>query len=260
MNRRVRLGVLCGALLCVAPLAASRLAAQQLTLPFTVGEALSYEVRIARLGDVGKGRMWIEGPVVEQGVPTWRMRFEMEAGKGPIHASDRTSSWFDPRRFAILRFQKQERHVLSRSDEHVTIDRDNHRWSDADGGGGALGSEFPLDELSFLYLLRTLPLDRDTVIRVDRHFDARRNPTIVRIVGRDTLTTPAGIFRTRIVEIEVRDPKRYKGTGKIRIHLAESDCHVPVRIESRMPVLGITTLTLTGWSHSPRYPGALPCN
>lgn len=265
MNRRVRLGVLCGALLCVAPLAASRLAAQQLvaqqlSLPFTVGEALSYEVRIARLGDVGKGRMWIEGPVVEQGVPTWRMRFEMEAGKGPIHASDRTSSWFDPRRFAILRFQKQERHVLSRSDEHVTIDRDNHRWSDADGGGGALGSEFPLDELSFLYLLRTLPLDRDTVIRVDRHFDARRNPTIVRIVGRDTLTTPAGIFRTRIVEIEVRDPKRYKGTGKIRIHLAESDCHVPVRIESRMPVLGITTLTLTGWSHSPRYPGALPCN
>ena len=235
------------------------LPAQELSLPFAVGEALVYRVRIARVGDVGKGRMWIEGPVVEQGVQTWRMRFEMEAGKGPFHATDRTSSWFDPQRFAILRFEKQERHVLSRSDEQVTIDRTDQRWTDADGGGGALGSEFPLDELSFMYLLRTLPLERDTVLRVDRHFDARRNPTIVRIMGRDTLTTPAGIFRTRIIEMEVRDPKRYKGTGIIRIHLDESDCHVPVRIESRMPVLGITTLTLTGWSHSPVYPGALPC-
>jgi hypothetical protein len=255
VTRRRLLGALCGAALLAAPLGA-----QQFSLPFGVGEALNYQVRVARIGDVGKGRMWIEGPVVEQGVPTWRMRFEMEAGKGPIRATDRTSSWFDPRRFAILRYEKQERHVLSRSDEHVTIDPSSGRWADADGGGGALGSEFPLDELSFLYLLRTLPLERDTVIRIDRHFDARRNPTIVRIVGRDTLTTPAGIFRTRVIEMEVRDPKRYKGTGTIRIHLDATDCHVPVRIESRMPVLGITTLTLTGWSHSPIYPGALPCD
>ncbi|MCE9603066.1 MAG: DUF3108 domain-containing protein [Gemmatimonadetes bacterium] len=258
MNHRCRSLLLSGAVMFAAPLVAP-LPAQQLSLPFAVGEALVYQVRIARVGDVGTGRMWIEGPVVEQGVPTWRMRFEMDAGKGPIHATDRTSSWFDPRRFAILRYEKQERHVLSRSDEHVTIDRAERRWTDADGGGGALGSEFPLDELSFLYLLRTLPLERDTVIRVDRHFDARRNPTVVRIMGRDTVTTPAGIFRTRIIEMEVRDPKRYKGTGMIRIHLDESDCHVPVRIESRMPVLGITTLTLTGWTHSPVYPGALPC-
>ncbi len=248
------------AVLIAAGLFAAPLPAQQFSFPFSVGEALNYRVRIARLGDVGTGRMWIEGPVEEQGVPAWRMRFEMNAGKGPIRATDRTSSWFDPRRFAILRFEKQERHVLSRSDEHVTIDRSTHRWTDADGGSGALGSEFPLDELSFLYLLRTLPLERDTVIRIDRHFDASRNPTIIRIVGRDTITTPAGIFRTRTIVMEVRDPKRYRGTGTIKIHLDENECHVPVRIESRMPVLGITTLTLTGWTHSPRYPGALPCD
>lgn len=245
-------------LLCLLALTAP-VSAQEHSLPFKVGEALNYQVRIARMGDVGTGRMWIEGPVVEQGVPTWRIRSEIDAGKGPIHASDRTSSWLDPLRMAILRFEKQERHILSRSDEHVTVDRASHRWTDADGGSGVLGSALPLDELSFIYFLRTLPLERDTVIRVDRHFDATRNPTIVRIAGRDTIRTPAGIFRTRIIEMEVRDPKRYKGTGTIRIFLDEAACHVPVRIESRMPVLGITTLTLTGWSHSPRYPSALPC-
>lgn len=260
MTRLVRRLRLFG-LAATALLPATRsLAAQEFSHPFAVGEALTYQVRVQRVGDVGTGKMWIEGPVVEQGVPVWRMRFEMTAGKGPIRASDRTSSWFDPRRFAILRYEKEERHVLSRSDEKVHIDRAQHRWSDEEGPAGTLGSEQPLDELSFLYFLRTLPMERDTTFRIDRHFDAARNPTIVRLVGRDTLTTPAGIFRTRIIEMEVRDPKRYKGTGTIRIHLNEGDCRVPVRIESRMPVLGVTTLTLTGWSHSPRYPAALPCS
>ena len=228
-------------------------------LPFAIGEALNYQVRVSRMGDVGTGRMWIEGPMLEGGVSVWRIRSEINAGKGPIRATDRTSSYFDPVRRATVRFTKEEHHVLSNSEEDVRIDRTARRWTDEEGPSGPLASDAPLDELSFLYVLRTLPLDRDTVLRLDRHFDAARNPTIVRIVGRDTLTTPAGLFRTRVVEMEVRDPKRYKGTGVIRIHLYEGGCHIPIRIESRMPVLGITTLTLTGWAHSPLYPANVPC-
>ncbi|MBX7117427.1 MAG: DUF3108 domain-containing protein [Gemmatimonadaceae bacterium] len=229
------------------------------TLPFTPGEALTYQVRISRLGDVGTGRMWVEGPLAQPGPPIWVLRSEISAGKGPIRATDRTSSWFDPQRMAIVRFEKVEHHVLSNSEERVTIDRAGHRWTDAEGPHGTLASDQPLDELSFLYFLRTLPVDRDTVLRIARHFDADRNPTIVRVVGTDTITTPAGTFRTRVIEMEVRDPKRYKGTGIIRLHLYDGGCHIPIRIESRMPVLGITTLTLTGWTHAPQYPLALPC-
>jgi hypothetical protein len=163
--------------------------AQEFSLPFAVGEALNYQVRIARLGDVGTGRMWIEGPVVEQGVPVWRLRSEINAGRGPIRATDRTSSWLDPRRMAIMRFKKEEHHVLSKSEEDVSIDRATHRWQDEDGTNGALGSEQPLDELSFLYFLRTIPIDRDTVLRFDRHFDPARNPTMVHVKGEETLTT-----------------------------------------------------------------------
>jgi hypothetical protein len=230
------------------------------TLPFQPGEALTYQVRVSRVGDVGTGRMWIEGPLLEGSALVWRLRFEMEAGKGPIRAFDRTTSWLEPERFGIVRFDKIERHVLSRSEERVRIDLHAGRWSDSDGRSGPLGSDAPLDELSFIYLLRTLPLDSGAVIRLDRHFDASRNPTIVRVVGRDTLSTPAGIFRTRIVEMEVRDPKRYRGTGTIRIHIDEGGCRMPIRIESRMPVLGVTTLTLTSWLHPPPYPGAELCD
>jgi hypothetical protein len=245
--------------LCVLLLAAApALAAQTAPLPFAVGERLEYRVVLSVLGDVGSGVMRIE-PDSGSGGRLWVMRFEMDAGKGPIRAIDRTASWFDPLRFAIERFEKRERHPLSRSVEVVTIDRAARTFTDSGKPPLALGAELPLDELSFLYLLRTLPLAADTTLRVDRHFDPARNPTIVRVRAGEVIETPVGLFRTRLVEMEVRDPKRYRGTGTIRIHLSDDDCRIPVRIESRMPVFGVTTLTLAGWSHPPPYPGALSC-
>jgi hypothetical protein len=228
--------------------------------PFAIGESLEFRVKVGRLGDIGTARMWIEGPDTVSGVPTWRLRFETEAGKGPFRGSDRTSSWLDPVTFSTLRFEKRERHLLSRSEEQVSIDRATQRWGDDDGKSGPLASSVPLDELSFMYFLRTLPLGRDTTMTFTRHYDEARNPTIVRVIGHDTLTTPAGIFRTAIVEMEVRDPKHYQGTGTIRIYFSEGACRMPVRIESRMPLLGATTLTLTGWAHPPMYPGAVVCD
>lgn len=227
--------------------------------PFPIGEALEYRVHVAVGGNVGQGQMRVEGPVVEQGVSTWKLVFELEAGRGPIRAVDRTSSWLDPLRFASLRYEKTERHPLSRSEERVVMDLVAGTWRDGEDAPKPLGSPLPLDELSFIYFLRTLPLEKDTTFSFERHFDASRNPTVVHIRGEEVVETSVGIFRTRIVEMEVKDPKRYRGTGTVRINIAVSDCHVPVRIRSSMPLLGATTLTLTGWVSPPRYPGALPC-
>lgn len=236
------------------------MAAQPRDLPFGPGEALRFDVKVAPMGTVGEGRMWIEGPVTIEGIATWRMRFELHAGVGPIKGRDRTSSWFDPATGGILRYEKHEDHPLSKSEERVVIHRASGRWEDTHAGtSGPLGSDRPLDELSFLYHLRTLPLERDTTFELHRHFEVARNPVVITIRGREVITTPAGIFRTRVVEMVVRDPKRYKGTGRLRIHLDEDVCRVPVRIESRMPRLGTTTLVLKGWSSPPRYPGAIDC-
>lgn len=227
--------------------------------PFFIGEALDYSVHVSVGGTVGTGQMRVEGPVVERDVVTWRLVFELEAGRGPIRATDRTVSWLDPKRFIALRFEKTERHPLSRSEERVVIQPDSGLFRDADGARHDLGSALPLDELSFMYFLRTLPLDRETVFTIARHFDPDRNPTEVHVKGEELVTTPVGIFRTRLVEMHVRDPKRYRGTGIIRLNIDLADCRVPVRIVSRMPILGATTLTLVGWAHPPRYPGAMPC-
>jgi hypothetical protein len=213
---------------------------------FAMGEVLDYRVNVSRAGNVGQGQMRVEGPVMERGTLTWRLVFVMQAQRGPIKAIDRTTSWIDPTIFATTRFENTERHPLSRDQETVEIDANSSTWTRNNGASQALATPLPLDELSFMYFLRSLPLEHDGTFTFSRHFDAARNPTVVHLRGEEMVDTPAGVFRTRILDMHVRDPKRFQGAGAIRINLDMTGCHMPVRITSRMPIVGTTTLTLTG--------------
>ena len=102
----------------------------------------------------------------------------------------------------------------------------------------------PLDELSFIYYVRTLPLDSDSILRVVRHYDTERNPVEIRVLRRDSVLTEAGLFHTIVVEMRVKERGHYDGQGTIRIHLSDDARRLPVRIESNVPVLGETVLTL----------------
>jgi Protein of unknown function (DUF3108) len=221
-------------------------------LPFAVGERLTYRAHAARLGVTGRGTMWIEGPVSVRGRSVYLLRFDFQAGLGPVKAVDRTQSWFDPLAMASLRFHKHERHPLSTHTERIELFPERRRWEADDGRAGESLTDAPLDELSFMYFIRTLPLTPDSSYRLDRHFEAERNPASVRVVGHDSLTTPAGEFRTIVVELRVKDPRRYRGEGVIRINLSDDDRRLPVRIESTMPIIGHAVLTLE--SHSEGLP------
>ena len=221
-------------------LASSPLAAR----PFYVGERLEYAVRLSGVGLKGKGAMWTDGPAMVRGVETWVLHFGFKAKLGPVKVSDMTESWLDPRAMAALRFVKRERHPFSSMDEDIAMFPAEKRWSAADGRKGDAITDAPLDELSFIYFLRTIPLAADSVYRFDRHFDAQRNPTTVKVVRRESLNVGAGTFAAVLVEMRVRDPARYRGEGVIRIHFSDDARRLPLRIESTLPVAGTAVLTL----------------
>ena len=223
-------------------------------LPFSVGERLTYRIKVGKMGNVGRGSMWIEGPVDVRGTDAVLLRFDFEAGIGPVRAVDRTKSWLDLRWMRSLRFWKHERHPLSRHDESVELYPAERRYEEAGGERGESPTDSPLDELSFMYFLRTIPLEKDTTYSFNRHFSAERNPTTLRVVGTERLETAAGTFETIVVEMRVRDPRRYRGEGVIRINLTDDHCRLPVRIESAMPVVGRAIMTLEHHTH-----GEAPC-
>lgn len=215
-------------------------------LPFAPGEKLTLRGKV-HTGVSGGGTLWIEGPVEVRGTPTWLLHSDMEGRVGPLRATDRNASWLDPVRMTSLRYTARERHIVSRHDDAVDIFGSEKRWRSENGAEGATSTALPLDELSFLYFVRTLPLVVDTVITAARHYDPARNPTVVRITGREEVEVGAGRFRAVVLEMRVRDPRRYKGEGVIRIHLSDDSCRLILRLDSRVPEAGPATLELQSY-------------
>jgi hypothetical protein len=225
-------------------LSAAYLHAQSAELPFAIGERLRYTVSAGKLGSIGEGVMSVDGPVDVRGTAALVLRSDVHARVGFLKTSERAESWIDPTRMAALRYSKRARGPFARGDEHVELYPNDQRWEDQRGRVGESPTSQPLDELSFIYYMRTLPLAADTVDTVVRHYDRDRNPIRLRVVGRDTIHTKAGTFATVSVEMRVRDRERYGGEGVIRIHFSDDVNRYPVRIESSVPVLGKTVLTL----------------
>jgi len=221
--------------------------AQSRALPFAVGEKFEYVAR-APHGLRGKATMWIEGPVAVRGVETMVLRFDFSTKVGFVTISDRTTSWLDPLHMAAMRFDKKEVRFLARHNEHVEMEPATREWTEADGRTGRSPTSQPLDELSFIYWLRTVSLEPGESMTLERHFDPARNPTVIRSLGRGRVETPLGTFTTREVEMRVRDARNYKGEGVIRFSFSDDSCRRPVRIESTIPDAGTVVMTLASAS------------
>ncbi len=215
-------------------------------LPFAPGERFEYIGRAH--GVSARGSMRVDGPSDLRGTAVWTLHSDMEGKLGFLRGSDRSVSWIDPARMSALRYSTRERHVTSKHDDDVDIFPGERRWAAKSGLEGPVASDAPLDELSFLYYVRTLPLVEVGTTSMTRHFDAARNPTVVRVVTREDVTVGAGTFHAIVVELRVRDTRRYRGEGTIRIHLSDDACRLILRLESAVPDAGKATLALQSYS------------
>ena len=228
----------------------TKLVSAQATLPFGPGERLTYHVRVDKMRASGRGTMWIEGPTELRGASTLLLRSAVEVGIGPIKAIDKTDSWFDPSRMTALKFEQRHRYLFSRRSADVDLYPDEMRWTNSAGTSGTTQTDAPLDELSFIYYIRTLALDVDSSFSLNRHYDASRNPVCISVAGRDNVRIPLGDFPVIVVELRVKDP-RFTGEGIIRLYLSDDADRIPVRIESTLPGLGSAVFTLETFARAP---------
>jgi hypothetical protein len=214
------------------------------SLPFGAGERLTFGIHTAKFGNVGHAVMTLSGPVDVRGSQTVLASFDASAGIAFLKGRDATRSWFDPLRMTSLRYQKTERRPFSSHVDSVEIFPGLHHWDAARGDSGSTVSAVPLDELSFIYFLRTLTLAPDSLYAFDRQYDNRRPPTTVRVVKRELITTPAGEFSTVEYEVRVTDARDFGSKDVLFLWISEDRCRLPVRIESVMPFLGNGIMTL----------------
>jgi hypothetical protein len=225
--------------------------ASEPSLPFAVGETLDYRVKIPIFGTVGKAVFRIEGPVAYRGEEVLLLRSDVTTKWGPVRGNSASMSWFDPDRLLSLRFEKDERQPAYHDEENVELFPSSRRFELASGVGGDMPTDAPLDELSFIYFLRTMELLPDSTVRFTRHYDVARNPTIVRLLRRESVETALGWDEALVIEMRVRHPRHYKGEGVIRIHLSDDPRRIPLKIESSAPATGKVTLVLERYTPPP---------
>jgi hypothetical protein len=209
------------------------------SFPFAPGEACVYRGS-GPLGRMGSGTFAVDADAASGG---WLMRFDFRGRMGPVGVENHTRSWFDPGETASVRFTKMERSPISTRRQDVRMDARTRRWTGTEENG-AMPTGSPLDELSFVYFLRTLRLADGDAYSFDRHYDAARNPVRVRVVGRGALRVPAGDFPAVQVEMRVRDAHHYDREGVILIHFTDDARRIPLRMESRLPLAGRVVLSL----------------
>jgi hypothetical protein len=225
-----------GAVLLAASAAGQRGASP---LPFAPGEACVYRGS-GPLGRMGSGTMAVEA---DGAGGTWLMRFDFRGRLGIVGVENHTRSWFDPGETASVRFTKLERSPISTRRQDVRMDPASRRWT-GEREAGAMPTTAPLDELSFVYFLRTLRLAEGDSYSFDRHYDTARNPVRVRVIGRGPVRVPAGELPAIEVEMRVRDAHHYDREGVIRIHFTDDTRRIPLRMESQIPVAGRMVLQL----------------
>jgi hypothetical protein len=224
--------------LLVSPIAP----AERRDLPFAPGEVLIYDARVSVFGRVGEATLRVDSSCRIRDRSALRLSFDVNGGPSFLRVEDETRSWIDATTLATLRYEKREQSPLGSHEESVTVAAEGQRWRDVSGRTFETGSAVPIDELSLLYFIRTLPLRTGDTDLGAGHFDARRNPVELRVRGRSEVEVPAGRFSVIDVELKVRDPRRYPGTGVIRIQLTDDERRVPVRIRTSLP--GSTPVTL----------------
>lgn len=216
---------------------------QEAARPFAAGEALPYTVKLGSFGGSGTGHLRVEEAAPLRGEPVVLLRFDFETRVGPFKVKHHSRSWLSTTRMASLRYEVDEQVPVGAKNDRVELFPETRRWEGRRAHGISPSAE-PLDELSFIYALRTLPLAPGHIYSLERHYDAKRNPVKVRVLRREPLRVPAGEFDTILVEMEVSDPDRYGGRGVLRLHLTDDARRLPVRIESKVPMAGELVLQL----------------
>lgn len=214
-------------------------------LPFGTGERADYQVKLGAVS-VGSGSVEIVGVETVQGVPTFHARMRVSGGIPLARVDDRYESWIDTEGVFSRRFVQDVHEVRYRRSRSFEFDIANRTWRRTDGSDdtGPLPTNQPLDDLSFMYYARTLPLKVGDQYRLASYFKESGNPVVLRVVRRETVTVPAGRFNTVVVQPTIRTNGLFGEGGRAEIYFSDDDRHIPVLIKSRVPVVGSLTMSL----------------
>lgn len=208
--------------------------------PFAVGETLQYEARLGMI-PIGSATVAVSGMAQERGSQAFVFAASGEGRPLGIRVGAELTSWVGARGFNSLRFHRRVFQGASVDESQFRIIPDSSRYREDGNPQDWAAPSNPLDELAFLYYLRTVPLKVGATYLIPRYFKTGYNPIEVRVVGRDTRQLPGG-RSTPVLDLAISSRSLRMG-----VMLTDDARRLPVEMNFPLP-FGRVTLELTGAS------------
>ena len=201
----------------------------------TVGERMEYEVRVGPL-KVGNGHMEVVAVESVRGRPTWHTAFWVQGGTFFYKVNDVYESWIDTTSFSSLRFIQQLEEGTSDKERKYDIypDRDVYFEMHKNPPREHPAAKEPLDDGSFLYFIRTIPLVVGQTYDFNRYFRPDRNPVRIRVLRKERVTVPAGTFNAIVIQPVIKTTGIFSENGQALIWLTDDDRKVMLQLKSKL--------------------------
>lgn len=203
-------------------------------VPFQLGESLTYDVRFGAV-KVGTGRMRVIAQDDVRGRSAWHVRFSVSGGTFFYKVNDVYESWMDVVTLNSLRF-KQDLNQGSRDRERqFEIYPDRSVFVETTKNTEERPSvENPLDDGSFLFFIRTVPLEVGQSYTFNRYFRPDRNPVIIRVLRRERIRVPAGTFDAIVLQPIIKTTGIFSEGGQAEIWLSDDNRRMMLQMRSRL--------------------------
>jgi hypothetical protein len=199
-----------------------------------VGERLEYDVKFSAVR-VGSGYMEAIGYEPVRDVKALHVKFTVRGGTFFYKVNDVLESWIDTARFVSLR-HSQELSEGSRDRERRFEFFPERRTLSQDGKAEEPGVAEPLDEGSFLYFVRRVPLEVGRTYEFARYFRPDRNPVRIVVLRRERIKVPAGTFNTIVIQPIIKAKGLFSEGGKAQVWLSDDSARVLVQMKSSLPI------------------------
>ena len=230
--------------LAIATALTTRLQQDQPTppVPFGVGERFTYDVKLGPF-KAGRGSMEVTGLDTVRGRTAWRAVFRVKGGILGYKADNTMESWMDTVTMASLRFTQDFEQTGSDRKKHYEIFPDRAMYQELDKPEQPSVAE-PLDDASFIYFIRTVPLEIGRTYSFDRYFRPDKNPVRIKVLRRETVKVPAGTYQTIVVQPIIKSKGIFSENSKAEIWFSEDANRIMVQMKADLPV-GSLNLYLT---------------
>jgi hypothetical protein len=219
-------------------------------VPFQVGEKLDYNVNFGPLR-VGQGSMEVLDIVPVRGRDSWHTRLRVKGGIPLARVDDLFESWIEVSTFSSLRFVQDLSEVGKDRERHYEFYPERKSFTE-NTKPEQPSVEQPLDDGSFLYFIRTVPLEVGNTYEFNRYFRPDRNPVSIKVLRRETITVPAGTFTTLVLQPVIKTSKLFADGGQALIWLSDDSLRIMVQMKTKLS-FGSLNLYLTSLRIAPPH-------